>query len=383
VSTSGEHETSDQTIGSILKQARLRSGLDIETMAHALRIRQPYLEAIEDGRYELLPGPTYATGFIRSYAEQLGLDGDRFVDQYHEETKTGSDGVELQFPSPVPDSGKPTIMMMVLGAAALVVVYGVWHVYDKQSFSVSDWIPPIPDQLANLLPGSTETPAESTVDSEELETANDGAASADQDPIAEQVDNQGSADVDGADAGPLPPEIEAPSGEETGLGLTSPPAGPASGTGGETEPVDVVTETPDVAESEFAEQSAAVTDAGSGEGEEATGALAGAQAGDPPPPALANSARVFGDDTDARVILRAREDSWIEVRDGARGELLLARLMRPGDVYLVPNRSGLRLLTGNAGGLDIYVDGDLTPTLGKAGVVRKDVVLDADALRER
>lgn len=90
--------------------------------------------------------------------------------------------------------------------------------------------------------------------------------------------------------------------------------------------------------------------------------------------------RVFGEENSgARVVLKARADSWVQVRN-ADG-LLMSRLLRKGDTYMVPNQGGLELMTGNAGGLDIVVDGKTLPTLGKTGEVRKGIPLQVDALK--
>ena len=62
------------------------------------------------------------------------------------------------------------------------------------------------------------------------------------------------------------------------------------------------------------------------------------------------------------------------------GNLILTRVLRPGDVYRVPNRENLTLLAGNAGGLEILVDGRVMPPLGPLGVVRRDISLNVDAL---
>ena len=71
----------------------------------------------------------------------------------------------------------------------------------------------------------------------------------------------------------------------------------------------------------------------------------------------------------------------MEVRDLQSNNLLVARLLRAGDVYNVPNKPGLRLVTGNAGGLVVFVDGESAPPLGKEGAVRRGIVLDPEALR--
>ncbi len=75
-------------------------------------------------------------------------------------------------------------------------------------------------------------------------------------------------------------------------------------------------------------------------------------------------------------------DSWIQVRDDSINRLLMTRLLRAGDVYHVPDRPGLKLLTGNAGALEILVDGETVPSIGPVGRVRRDVALDVARLRD-
>jgi cytoskeleton protein RodZ len=94
----------------------------------------------------------------------------------------------------------------------------------------------------------------------------------------------------------------------------------------------------------------------------------------------ATQPQIYGEDNaDARIILRATQDSWVQVRDSAN-ELLLTRVLREGDVYRVPNQKGLTLLTGNAGGIDVLVDGALMAPLGPVGSVRRDLALDPQGL---
>ena len=51
----------------------MRQGLDLADCAAATRIRERYLIAIEDGRFESLPDPAYVNGFVRAYASHLGV----------------------------------------------------------------------------------------------------------------------------------------------------------------------------------------------------------------------------------------------------------------------------------------------------------------------
>jgi cytoskeleton protein RodZ len=60
--------------------------------------------------------------------------------------------------------------------------------------------------------------------------------------------------------------------------------------------------------------------------------------------------------------------------------LLLSRILNAGDTYLVPNAVGARLTTGNAGGLQILLDGELLPAIGESGAVRRNVPISAEAL---
>jgi cytoskeleton protein RodZ len=71
-----------QEIGEILKAKREEKGLSLADIEQATKIRTRYLEAIEEGDLSAIPGMVYARGFIKSYAEFLGLDGQALLDQY-------------------------------------------------------------------------------------------------------------------------------------------------------------------------------------------------------------------------------------------------------------------------------------------------------------
>jgi Helix-turn-helix domain/RodZ C-terminal domain len=70
-------------IGSSLREARIRQGVDLATLEQQTKIRSKYLRALEDERFELLPAHTYVKGFLRAYADELGLDGQLYVDEYN------------------------------------------------------------------------------------------------------------------------------------------------------------------------------------------------------------------------------------------------------------------------------------------------------------
>jgi hypothetical protein len=69
-------------IGSALKDARRRAGLDIRTVEERTKIRTRYLRALEAEEWSALPGHAYVKGFLCTYANLLGLDGEALVDTY-------------------------------------------------------------------------------------------------------------------------------------------------------------------------------------------------------------------------------------------------------------------------------------------------------------
>ena len=78
-------------IGNSLREARLRRHIDFADAEHGTKIRGKYLRALEDERFELLPSHTYIKGFLRSYADYLGLDGQLYVDEYNSRFVVGEE----------------------------------------------------------------------------------------------------------------------------------------------------------------------------------------------------------------------------------------------------------------------------------------------------
>ncbi len=78
-------------IGASLREARERRGLSSADVQKAIRIRDRYLNALEEERWELLPGDAYLKGFLRTYADFLGLDGNLYVEEYNSRFSHGED----------------------------------------------------------------------------------------------------------------------------------------------------------------------------------------------------------------------------------------------------------------------------------------------------
>jgi hypothetical protein len=69
-------------IGNSLRETRTRRGIELVEAEQATKIRARYLRALEDEQFDQLPAPTYVKGFLKAYAEYLGLDGSLYVDEY-------------------------------------------------------------------------------------------------------------------------------------------------------------------------------------------------------------------------------------------------------------------------------------------------------------
>jgi cytoskeleton protein RodZ len=81
----------------------------------------------------------------------------------------------------------------------------------------------------------------------------------------------------------------------------------------------------------------------------------------------------------ARVTIKAAADCWIQVRAPDQS-IVFSRVLRSGETYQVPTKTGLVLRTGNAGALEIAVDGKPAPSIGGLGMLRRNVALDPEAL---
>ena len=117
-------------IGNSLREARLRQQLDFAELEQQTKIRSKYLQALEDEHFDVLPAPTYVKGFLRNYADALGLEGQLYVDEYNSRFVTGEEETPLRPRDyqrrPRPQSYGPRFqtraVVLVLGAIAGVVV---------------------------------------------------------------------------------------------------------------------------------------------------------------------------------------------------------------------------------------------------------------------
>lgn len=289
-------------VGSDLRSAREHLGWDIEAIASYLRIRPAVLCAIEEGHLAELPAGAYAIGFLRTYAQLLGLDAEDVARRFRAEAAEMARMPDLTFPAPVPERGMPAGAVVLLGAVLAVGAYAGWYRL-SDTRAGEEPVRQVPQRLAVLAqPSPVPRPA----------------------PAA-------------------PPRLVAEAAVPPQAVAYLPPTSAA----------------------------AAIP---------AAGVFGPPMTGTPVPPSAGLPPLPEG----TRVVLRARADTWLEVRD-RQGPVLLNRVLRAGETWPVPTgkqHAQLLLSTGNAGGTEVLVDGQLTAALGNDGVVRHDLTLDPDAIRD-
>src|SRR5580765_1391073 len=126
---SGDTDSPLETVGQELRSGRLRRGDDLATVSKALKIRKDHLESIEEDRIESLPGRTYAVGFVRSYADYLGLDSGQCVERFKAEI-AGREHADAQQQVQVIDEEErrlPQGWKIIAGVVVLAMLYGAYY----------------------------------------------------------------------------------------------------------------------------------------------------------------------------------------------------------------------------------------------------------------
>ncbi|NKD54707.1 DUF4115 domain-containing protein [Haematospirillum sp. H4485] len=422
-------------VGRLLREAREESRQNVSDVSDRLRIRSAFLVAIEEGRYNELPGPTYAVGFVRAYAGFLGLDSAEVVRRFREESAMVPGRSHLEFPGPATDGGMPSRNLLVAAVVMVGLVYGGWRLVDSTDTSLAVLVQEVPDRFMSLINGGTvpvvdtgdepvlrEPEMPGHVDADEGSVRMAPAQDADHsvlplssDPVPSGIldaEERRSSEPEPLDAKISPDNVP---GEEAG----KPVPGSAVGSVGAADPAGGDAASARAGESLAPDSSGRAADAAvplptvdpvvpaapSVSVEQKAQPVPPMPLSRPTPPSVRRDPQAApverrgsaaapsqtevsavplrvpgnGAGTPRRIVLRATQDSWVQVRS-PQG-LVLSRLMRRGEELEVPNRKNLELMTGNAGGLRVEVDGAVMPLLGKAGEVRRNIPLDPDALR--
>ena len=318
------------SVGKTLRRARKEMKLSLEDVSAAINVRVVQLRSIEEDRIDQLPGMTYAVGFVRSYADFVKLDPVQVVKDFKKEHE-GEDAAktELKIPEPIDEDKLPSPVVIGVAALAVVIVFILWSIFaddgDVAVQTASDIPPPPVVGTASGLP--------TLADQQHLTSTTAEAAN-----IAAGLPATAAPAITSGTAA-----VEAPPTTATAVNN-----GAVSGvTGMAADPSPVVVP-PVVAAA--------------------------------PPPVKEPVINVRRGKT--RVLLQAREKSWVQISDG-NGKVIYKKVMDKGEEFYVPDQKGMTLVTSNAGGFDVIVDGNKVQPIGKEGEVMRGVDLSPDDLKKK
>lgn len=319
-------------VGAELRGVRERLGWKLADLAARLKIRRPFLEAIEAGNLAALPAPAYAAGFIRSYAEAMGLDPEEILRRFRAEGMSRERQPKLTFPEPVPDRAVPPGAIVFVAVIIAVGAYFLWYRHSEHELRMARMVPPVPAKLAPLA-----VPAAPPASAKPTSVKPISAKPAPAKPVSAQ---------NATAAG-----IVAPAGPAT-IASAANPANPETATS-----ADATTTLP---------ASPAAPAGSNGQAAASSGAAASGVATPGTTPTAVAAANPL--------VISAIADSWVQVR-GAGGTILFSRILKAGQSWPVPDEPGLTLTTGNAGGTVLIRNGITGTPLGAAGAVLRNIPL--------
>lgn len=135
-------------VGTELQAERQRQKLSLADIASTLRIQLAHLQALEEGRTDALPGPTYAIGFLRTYSEFLNLDGDEIIRQFKREATLVPVERRLVIPEPLDEARRPGLRLALVSLLVAGAVYGGWIFLEQQGLVPIEAVAEPPQRLA-------------------------------------------------------------------------------------------------------------------------------------------------------------------------------------------------------------------------------------------
>lgn len=118
-------------LGSSFKRARESKGLSLAKIAGETRISSRFLEAIENEEFHLLPGGIFNRGFIRTYAERVGLDPEAAVSEYEQLIKTQEPEQQIVSTESPVTRGERNFYPVAIGALVLAIV--IFYIVTRDS----------------------------------------------------------------------------------------------------------------------------------------------------------------------------------------------------------------------------------------------------------
>jgi len=365
--------------GEMLRAARLERKLSLEEISSSIHIRVAQLRALEEGQLDALPGMTYAIGFVRSYANYLKINSTDVVAKFKAENGAlKAQMPDLHIPEPIPENRMPDPMVMGVAAfCALLLLIG-WTFFSGGSETATELAEEIPQAPAAVAVAAT-APAPAVLTATPAQLATTAPAVVTQPQTVTQATPATTAEgapVAAAPAATLTDDMAAstqplatatagvdPSvASDNGTSLVTTVYAPTTSGVAPVAPTDAqaIISTQDVVpvqrpilspEMDIKQQQAAQE--------------------------IINVKPIK-----SRVTIRATSASWVQINN-AQKKPILKRLLKPGEQFMVPDEPGMSLVTTNAGGIELYVDGRKTKALGKRGDILNGVSLDAGRITQQ
>ena len=441
-------------VGALLRAARLRRGDNLRQVSNVLKIRYNYLESIENGRFDDLPGTIYSTGFIRTYSEYLGLDGEELVSKLKTESNVLTDNTKLAFPAIIPEDGIPGGLVVLIGLLITVLGYCTWYWFSSPDVFVAENLTTIPKVTTVKVETTSTKPPTTAASSAVAATAKfpsqnyQNVERRTEVNARTQVSLKATQEDLGSVAAPETPKTlsretisSEPSRRIEEIVLVEPnkvisptvrratdldvphkyPSGVQQIPKDETAEDRLVggsannaftpssieeakapkeltrnvvndetltpsrTTKPDPVQAAFDDRA---PDTLSKLPKRTNTEVAALSVLDEKPrevnkiitPNLHEDVKLDLKNT-SRITITARNTSWIQLRDIRTNRMILSKVLKKDQSYQIPDRPGLSLMTGNAGALEITVDGEIVPEVGKLGEVRRKILMEVESLK--
>lgn len=320
-----DNETDAIGLGAELQAARQDKKLQLEDIAAQLRIREDHLQALEEEDFDRLPGDVYAIGFIRTYANFLGLNATELISRFK---AVRQEALLADVPVPSESEGEPISMALKigLGVAGVFVFYLMWLVAGE---------PDRPPQRADI---EAEAPAP--------EAASEA-------PVARPQSKPDAA------PDPKPAAQPAPQPATKPALAVAPSAAPA-----DTEIAAAPAPVPPARSEAEVRQNLPVTDKLSRDPDVEVREMASLDAA---PQSLA---------------IRATSRTWMRLENAA-GKVLFSSIINEGRSFEIDTTGEYVLATRDAGALEFVIDGEAAGTIGRRGQILTSRRFSRDAILRR
>ena len=367
------------TIGMKLRAARTESGRSVADIANQLRINVGYINAIEKGDLEALPSSTYVAGFLRSYGNLVGFDGNELARTYLGRVDDADRQPTYSFPQ---NNVKPQRSGALIASVTVVLAvagYVGWYWTETKSGKANDdtsivaTAPVMPEAGPGV--AGIGTPAviepDGTVQTvfaegqDEIPPSVDGNAPTAIEPVADviapmpKIENDADADADADNMVVAADTVVTASVSDEAVIETDTPI------------VDI-----DMSDTQMASNDVPAVSPATSDDDRAI------LLEDDPNNVTQSSAVANQRDPMQEITIRATGSSWVEIIRN-NGEEVMTQLMRDGDTYIVDGADNLYLSTGNAGGIEFIITGDEAISAGAIGEIVRDLPLTVDKLRAR